>query len=279
MAGHPLRRRSHRRPAVARPCRRPRSDGGGRRDGLRSGLPSARQPGRAARRRRRAGRGLPGAERLVAGGRGRGTGAPGDGVDPRRCVHVRLVEPAAVRRHLARRPRRRRGRDDQLPAGRVRLPRPGGTAARQRLRPQPRAQGRAARPALGAGQHRRLRRRPRTRDGLRRVRGRRPRHHAAGDAVGRRPVPAGDRAVVARIEHVRRRPRTRCRRTVRPRARNRPGRRRLHRDRTPRRLRRRGRPRRHGRLRGSAGRSPRHPRLRAGRRRRPAPCAAWPSRS
>ena len=50
--------------------------------------------------------------------------AAGDGVDPRRRVHLRLRRHAVVRRHRVREARRRRRRHAQLPARRVRLPAP-----------------------------------------------------------------------------------------------------------------------------------------------------------
>ena len=147
---------------------------------------------------RAAERGLPLPEHLDAAHRRRAPTRPG--VDPRGRVHPGLGRPIPVRRRAAREARRRRGGDDQLPARRARLPAPAGADRRahsstgnEGLRP-----ARGAR--LGAREHRGLRRRPRERDHLRRVRGRHERGHAARPPQGARPVPQGDPAE-RRLQH------------------------------------------------------------------------------
>ena len=93
------------------------------------------------------------------------------------------------------RPQGRRPGDDQLPAWRVRLPRAPGADPRVRARRvgQLRDARPGGRPALGARQHRGLRRRRRQRDDLRRV-GRLVRRERAHRLAARaRAVPQGDR--------------------------------------------------------------------------------------
>ncbi len=124
-----------------------------------------------------------------------GTQAPGDGVDPRRRVRRRRLEPSDHRGRDPGAARRRGGGDGQLPARRARLPRArrdrrrGVRALRQRraARSDPRAR-------VGARQRRRVRRRSGERDDLRRV-GRRDQRERAARAAARAPaVPQGDRA-------------------------------------------------------------------------------------
>ena len=92
------------------------------------------------------------------------------------------------------RPRRLRAGHPELPPRRPRLPapgRPGRRALRRLGQPRPARPGR--RPRLGAGQHRRLRRRSGQRHRLRRVGRRRQRAGPPRLPGGRRPVPAGRR--------------------------------------------------------------------------------------
>ena len=98
--------------------------------------------------------------------------------NPGRCLHVRHVGPARVRRQQPR-PGRRRGGDLQLPgrAGRLRL--------RGRHAGQPWAAGPGRGPGVGAGQHRRFRWRPEPGHRLRPVRGWWIGGGPAGDAAGR----------------------------------------------------------------------------------------------
>ena len=114
----------------------------------------------ARRRAARDQRGQPLPQRVDA--RRATTRAAGDGVDPRRRVHLRLGRHAVVRRHAVRAARRRRRRHDQLPPRSVRVPAPRRPVRsrvrrlRQRGHPRP---GRRAR--VGARLHRRVRRRSR----------------------------------------------------------------------------------------------------------------------
>ena len=132
---------------------------------------------------RRAVRGLPEPQRLDAGSR-RGTAA-GDGLDPGR--HVRAQLDGGLRREPLR-PGRRRLRRHQLASRRGGVP----LSRRRHRQPRPARPGRGA--AVGAGEHRCLRRGPRQRHGLRRVRRRDEHRHAARDAPRRGAVPAGDPA-------------------------------------------------------------------------------------
>ena len=133
------------------------------------------------------GRRLADDQRLVARA-GPGRRPAGDGVDPRRRLRDRHVQPPRVRRRPPRPRRRRRRGDVQLPR-RHRGLRADRGGARQ---PGPARPGRRA--GVGAGQHPGLRRRPRPGDGLRRVRGWRIGRRAAGDAPCGRAVRPGRRA-------------------------------------------------------------------------------------
>ena len=82
------------------------------------------------------------------------------------------------------------------------------------VRQQPRAARRARGAALGARQHRRVRRRPRPGHAVRRIGGRRHRHHAADQPGRRRTVQRRDRAELAGHVGIRRRPRPAGRRRV-----------------------------------------------------------------
>ena len=133
--------------------------------------------------------------------------AAGDGVDSRRGIRVRRGPVSALQRVAAGRQRERGGGQHHLPNRcfrRIRAQRPG-----RRIRRQPRAAGPAGRVALDAGEHRRIRRRPRPGDCVRRVRrwhvgartagqpgrGRtvQPCDRAeSGAAAGRRPRTAGE---------------------------------------------------------------------------------------
>ena len=163
-------------------------------------------------------------------------------------------------------PRRRRHRHDQLPPRGARLPQP--------ARPR-RDQLRHARPGrraqLGPGQHRQLRRRPRQRDHLRRVRRRHERRLADGLARGGRTLPQGDPPERRRTQRAQRRGNQRHRAQVLPGARRRSRRCRRADGR---------RPRRHPRrLRRGRSDRQRRVRLRHGRRRRFAdPADAFPAR-
>ena len=121
--------------------------------GRRAGGDEVRAATSAVRRLRhgragRHGRRLVDGQRVVARPQRR---VAGDGVDSGRCLHVRHVRPARVRRQQPRARRRRRG-DLQLPgrAGRLRVRR--GNAR------QPRSAGPGRGARVGAGQHRRVRR-------------------------------------------------------------------------------------------------------------------------
>ena len=122
------------------------------------------------------------------------TGLPGAGLDSRRLVHERIRVGGRVRRQRVR-ARRRRVRDHQLPAGRRRLP-----VLRRRHR-QPRPAGPAGGAAVGAGQHRRVRRRSGPGHRGRRVGRGHERDHAAVDAARRGLVQPGHRAERRRGAH------------------------------------------------------------------------------
>ena len=158
-----------------------------------------RRPVRAAGQRQRPPgrqRGLPVPQRVHAAGprlRTRSRRAPRARHDPRRRAHHRRRRPA--RRVPDRDDRPHHRRVDQLPARPVRLPR----RARARLgRGRRERQLRPARPggraALGAAQHRRLRRRPGQGHDRRRVGGRLVGLRAADLAAGPRAVPRRDHA-------------------------------------------------------------------------------------
>ena len=142
----------------------------------------ARAPGRLARRARR-GRGLPGPQRVDAGGRRR---APaGAGVGARRGLHHRLGLVAPLRRHGPGPAGRRGGGDGEPPPRRARLPAPGraGRAGAGQLG-QRRPARPGGRPGVGARQHRRLRGRRRQRHRVRRIGRGRQDLHPAGHAGG-----------------------------------------------------------------------------------------------
>ncbi len=142
---------------------------------------------------REAERGLPLPQRVDAGEVG-DREAAGHGLDPRRRLQRGRLGRAAPRGHAARAQGRRR-RHGQLPPRRVRLPRPPGADGRVGPRGlgQLRAHGPDRGAAVGARQRRGVRRRPRQRDDLRRVRrlvrGERARRLAARP----RARPPGDR--------------------------------------------------------------------------------------
>ena len=159
-----------------------------RRDALRAELPAEAEPVPAAGAPVR---GLPVPERLHADVAPRRQAA-GAGVDPRRRLHP--GRRPQLRRHQAR-GGRHRGRHDQLPARRARLPgAPGACLAARRSGRQLRLDGPAGGAALGQAQHRAVRRRPAQRDDRRPV-GRR-RVGARPTRIDRRAraLPAGDRA-------------------------------------------------------------------------------------
>ncbi len=192
--GDPLRRPTHRSPALPS-ARAGRALGRHpRRHPIRSGVlavrPGPRRPaGRSPARLRR---GLPQPERRHP--RRRRPSPTGDGLDPRRRLRRwQRIDPL-VQRDVVRTPRRRRRRHHQLPTRRPRLPAPrrGRRRGVRLLGPvgHPRS-GRSA--ALGARQHRRLRWRSRQRHHLRRVGRRDERGHAARTARGVRAVPSRHR--------------------------------------------------------------------------------------
>ncbi len=126
----------------------------GTRDALSYGPPPpAVRPLRHGRARR-VRRGLADGQRVDARP---GREPAGDGVDPGRRLPVRHVRPARVRRRQAGAGRRRCRGHVQLPGGHRGI-RPDRRSARE---PRPARPGRRA--GMGTGQHRRVRRRPRTR--------------------------------------------------------------------------------------------------------------------
>ena len=152
--------------------------------------PAADDPAAPGHGRRRDGRGLPVPERVCSRG-GRGEQAR-DGLDPRRRLRDRLRLPERLRRLAPRAPRRRGGGDPQLSPRRARLP-PSRRAlpGPRRRRLEPRACATRWRRSSGCSDHiAELRRRPRERHDLRRVRRRHERRDAARHADGARPVPA-----------------------------------------------------------------------------------------
>ena len=142
---------------------------------------------------RRDERGLPLPQRVDAGRQGRREAA-GDVLDSRRRLSGRLGVRAASGRRAAR-AQGRGGGVGQSSAGRVRISRPRG--ADEGVGPQRVWQLRPARPgrgaAMGARQHRRIRRRPRQRHDLRRVGRIVCRQRAGGVAAGQGTDPQGDR--------------------------------------------------------------------------------------
>ena len=121
--------------------------------------------------------------------------AAGDGVAAWRGVFVWLVEQPAAARHAAV-PARRRCAGDGEPAAEHLRPSRSVAVRRRGVRAvgQRRHARHDRRAALGARQHRGIRRRSRLRDDLRRVGRRRKSQHAAGDAVGAWLVPPRHRA-------------------------------------------------------------------------------------
>ena len=119
-------------------------------------------------------------------------GAPRARHDPRRRAHHRRGRPA--RRVADRHDRPHHRRVDQLPARPVRLPRrcPGSALGRGRRERQLRPARPGGRAALGAAQHRRVRRRPGQGHDRRRVGGRLVGLRAADLAAGPRAVPRRD---------------------------------------------------------------------------------------
>ena len=102
----------------------------------------------------------------------------------------RLRFQSHVRGIIAGRARRRGGRQREPPAQRARLRAPAGQRRGLRRLGQCRHHGPRAGAALGARQHRALRRRCQARAGLRPVRRRRQGRHAVVHALGARPVPS-----------------------------------------------------------------------------------------
>ena len=179
--------------------REPATAGAVERRARRRRLRARLHAGAVSERRRSArhasGRGLPVPERLGPGERSRKEAA-GDGLDPRRRLRQRRQLTRRLRR-LGLREARGRARQHELPPRPLRLLRPPGA---QRGEPEGAAgQLRVPRPDRGAAVGRQerggLRRRPRKRDRVRRVRGRRVRLHADDVAAGPRAVPQGDRRV------------------------------------------------------------------------------------
>ena len=112
-------------------------------------------------------------------------------LDPRRWLRHWIRLAGALRRRATRTSRRRGGRHRQLSTGRAGLPAPGRSVWRgHRHEPQRRHSGSGARPRVGAGQHRAVRRRSGECHHLRRVGW----WHECGDSArtARRPraVPA-----------------------------------------------------------------------------------------
>jgi predicted TIM-barrel fold metal-dependent hydrolase len=176
VARHPLRGAAGRRPALGAAAAAPALDEHARSNRLRQSMHPVQWPGE---------RGLPVPERVAT--RGRRSEPAGSGAHPRRRL------PRWLRRRQQRQPAgqhgERGGRRDELPAGDLRLP--GELRPRTelgRLRPP----GPAGRPAMGATEHRGVRRRPAQRDHLRRVRGRLERLRPDRLADGGRPLPTRD---------------------------------------------------------------------------------------
>ena len=202
--GHSVCRRPDRRSAVARARTSRAVARGRRRDRLRPGVPATGRAADTHRPRRAARRRLPEPQRLGTLGYRRRRPETGDGVDSRRRVHLRLGEPTALRRRSVERRRRRCGRDRQLSRRRLRIPRfvlvfHPDAAIRLQSRPARRDPG----PAMGARQHRRIRRRSEPGDAFRRIGRRRHRHHPADHPGRRRTVQRRDRAELARHVGVR----------------------------------------------------------------------------
>ena len=136
-------------------------------------------------------RGLPVPERVdaVVGRRGAPSRAR---IHPRRRVRVRLGFERALRWRASRGARRCRRRDAEPPSQRIRLSLPGSQPAARRACRQ--RQLRSARPgaraAVGSRQHRRFRRQPGLRHGIRPIRGRRKDRDTDGDAGRVRAIPS-----------------------------------------------------------------------------------------
>ena len=196
MARHPLCRAAGRAPSL------PRSQAGGPLAG-RSGCRAVR-PGRPAGaqgpvHRRGPGcalwRGLPDRQRgRPDAGIGRRTLAARHGVHPWRRLQRRVLAGLQRSGTQLRAHRQGRLRQLQLPARRARIP---GLLSLLDAAPPDRIESRPARPGgsppLGAAQHPGLRRRPRPRDDLRRVRGWQRGDDAHGDGIRTGSVRAGDR--------------------------------------------------------------------------------------
>ncbi len=185
-----LRGAAGRRPALAAGPAPSRLVGNARRRRVRpqcaAALPGRGRPGTRNPRLAPLRRGLPHAQRLDPAGRRRQ--AAGDGLDPRRRLHLRIRLTAhLLRRDLRTRRRPRRG-DRQLPARAAGIP----LLRRGRRRGELLAHRPARGTALGTGQRRRVRRGPGQHHARRPVR-RRP----VGRGAGRRPAP-GPPALPAR---------------------------------------------------------------------------------
>ena len=170
------------------------------------GVALGASPGHGAGQRR-----LPDAQSVDA--RPRRRQAPGHGVVSRRRVLLWVGQYAAHRRRQSRSPRRCRRRDRQPSPQHFWVSRSCGTR-RRRLRAL--GQCRSARPrrraAMGPRQYREFWRRSRQRDDLRPIRRRRKGQRPAGDAGGKRAVPARHRDERRRHPHGRTRTRDKARR-------------------------------------------------------------------